>query len=80
MTAVSGVIIFFSRRTILSAADSLNMRASPPSRKPCDLKSTNDQLKSEIADRRMAEERLRRRDSILQALSFIGGRFLQTTI
>ena len=79
MTAVSGVIIFFSRRTILSAADSLNSARISAEQKTLDLKSTNDQLESEIADRRMAEERLRRRDSILQALSFIGGRFLQTT-
>ncbi len=79
MAAVSGVIIFFSRRTILSAADSLNSARISAEQKTLDLKSTNDQLESEIAERRMAEERLRRRDSILQALSFIGGRFLQTT-
>ena len=79
MTAVSGVIIFFSRRTILSAADSLNSARISAEQKTLDLKSTNDRLESEIAERRMAEERLRRRDSILQALSFIGGRFLQPT-
>lgn len=78
MTAVSGVIIFFSRRTILSAADSLNKARISAEQKTLALKSTNDRLESEIDERRLAEERLRRRDSILQALSFIGGRFLQT--
>ena len=79
MAAVSAFIILLSRRTILSAADSLDNARISAEQKTSALKSVNEKLKNEIAERRLAEERLKRRDSILQALSFIGERFLQTS-
>jgi signal transduction histidine kinase/CheY-like chemotaxis protein len=79
LLTVSALIIWFSRRTILSAADSLNNARLSAEQNTVVLKSVNEHLNSEIAERRQAEAALKRRDRILEALSFMASRFLQTS-